>query len=40
MIVTIVYGEQAARTTEIPDSKELQDKARSLARKLAEEFSG
>lgn len=40
VIVTIVYGAQPARTTEVPDSKELQDKAQSLAGKLAEEFSG
>ncbi|MBT2392758.1 DUF3558 domain-containing protein [Streptomyces sp. ISL-1] len=39
VIVTIVYGAQPARTTEVPDSKELQDKAQSLAEKLAEEFS-
>ncbi|TQK52650.1 hypothetical protein FBY35_3093 [Streptomyces sp. SLBN-118] len=39
VIVTLVYGEQPARTTEVPDSKELQEKAQSLARKLAEEFS-
>ncbi|MGI5402126.1 DUF3558 domain-containing protein [Streptomyces sp. CA-135486] len=39
VIVTIVYVEQPARTTEVPDSKELQEKAQSLAGRLAEEFS-
>ncbi|MFF3288398.1 DUF3558 domain-containing protein [Streptomyces sp. NPDC003023] len=38
VIVTIVYGEQPALMSEVPDSKELQDKAQSLARKLAEQF--
>lgn len=39
VIVTIVYVEQPARTTEVPDSKELQEKAQSLAGRLVEEFS-
>lgn len=39
VIVTIVYSEQPARTTEVPDSKELQEKARSLARKLDERIN-
>jgi hypothetical protein len=39
VIVTIEYVEQPARTTEVPDSRELQDKAQSLARKLAEQLS-
>ncbi|MFF3321172.1 DUF3558 domain-containing protein [Streptomyces sp. NPDC002889] len=39
VIVTIVYIEQPARTTEVPDSKELQEKARSLAGGLAEQFN-
>ncbi|MDQ0941565.1 DUF3558 domain-containing protein [Streptomyces sp. V1I1] len=39
VIVTIVYGAQPARTTEVPDSKELQEKAQSLAGRLAEGFS-
>ncbi|MFD4143484.1 DUF3558 domain-containing protein [Streptomyces sp. NPDC058572] len=39
VIVTIVYVEQPARTTEVPDSKELQEKAQSLARGLAEQFN-
>ncbi|MFE6128213.1 DUF3558 domain-containing protein [Streptomyces sp. NPDC056437] len=39
VIVTIVYREQPARTTEVPDSKELQEKAQSLARNLVEQFS-
>ncbi|MER7111307.1 DUF3558 domain-containing protein [Streptomyces sp. NPDC000229] len=36
VIVTIRYGEQPARVTEVPDSKELQEKAQGLARNLAE----
>ncbi|MEU4134378.1 DUF3558 domain-containing protein [Streptomyces wuyuanensis] len=39
VIVTVDYGEQPARVTEIPDSKELQEKAQGLARKLAERFN-
>ncbi|TLQ44416.1 DUF3558 domain-containing protein [Streptomyces marianii] len=39
VIVTVEYGEQPARVTEIPDSRELQEKARGLARKLAERFN-
>ncbi|WP_351234511.1 DUF3558 domain-containing protein [Streptomyces sp. NPDC002133] len=39
VIVTIEYIEQPARTTEIPDSKELQEKAQALARNLAERFN-
>ncbi|RNL72242.1 DUF3558 domain-containing protein [Streptomyces sp. I6] len=39
VIVTVEYGEQPARVTEIPDSEELQEKARGLARKLAERFN-
>ncbi|MEU7282797.1 DUF3558 domain-containing protein [Streptomyces sp. NPDC045431] len=38
VIVTIRYGEQPGRITEVPDSKELQEKAQGLARKLAEKF--
>ncbi|GGU60082.1 DUF3558 domain-containing protein [Streptomyces lavendofoliae] len=38
VIVTIRYGEQPARVTEVPDSKELQEKAQGLARNLAEEL--
>ncbi|OKK05814.1 hypothetical protein AMK26_06750 [Streptomyces sp. CB03234] len=38
VIVTIRYGEQPARVTEVPDSKELQEKAQGLARNLAERF--
>ncbi|WP_405999255.1 DUF3558 domain-containing protein [Streptomyces sp. NBC_00829] len=40
VIVTIVYGEQPARITEIPDSKELQEKSQSLAAKLVDDFIG
>ncbi|MFJ6636975.1 DUF3558 domain-containing protein [Streptomyces sp. NPDC091376] len=39
VIVTVQYGEQPARVTELPDSKELQEKAQGLARKLAERFN-
>ncbi|GAA2504400.1 DUF3558 domain-containing protein [Streptomyces gobitricini] len=38
VIVTIRYGEQPARVTDVPDSKELQEKAQGLARNLAERF--
>ncbi|MEV3991905.1 DUF3558 domain-containing protein [Streptomyces sp. NPDC049837] len=38
VIVTIRYGEQPARVTDVPDSKELQEKAQGLARNLAEKF--
>ncbi|MFC5799358.1 DUF3558 domain-containing protein [Streptomyces formicae] len=39
VIVTVEYVEQPARTTVIPDSKELQEKAQALARNLAERFN-
>ncbi|MFE2019462.1 DUF3558 domain-containing protein [Streptomyces sp. NPDC059499] len=39
VIVTIEYTEQSALVTEVPDSKELQEKAQALARKLAETLS-
>ncbi|MDI3408842.1 DUF3558 domain-containing protein [Streptomyces cavernicola] len=39
VVVTVQYDEQPARGTELPDSKELQDKARELAGRLAEEFA-
>lgn len=39
VIVTVQYTEQPARTTEVPDSRELQEKAQALARKLAETLS-
>lgn len=39
VIVTLVYTEQPTLATEVPDSKELQDKAQSLARRLAEQFT-
>ncbi|WP_405693797.1 DUF3558 domain-containing protein [Streptomyces sp. NBC_01185] len=39
VIVTVEYTEQPARMTEVPDSKELQEKAQALARKLAETLS-
>ncbi|MFE4957783.1 DUF3558 domain-containing protein [Streptomyces sp. NPDC056653] len=39
VIVTVQYTEQPAPSTEIPDSKELQEKAQALARKLVDKFS-
>ncbi|MEV7269989.1 DUF3558 domain-containing protein [Streptomyces bacillaris] len=39
VLVTVRYGEQPTLVTKVPDSKELQEKARSLARKLAEVIS-
>lgn len=38
VIVTIVYAEQPAPSSELPDSKELQEKTRSVAARLAELF--
>ncbi|MCX5312438.1 DUF3558 domain-containing protein [Streptomyces sp. NBC_00154] len=38
VIVTVQYTEQPALSTEIPDSKELQEKAQALARKLVDKF--
>ena len=35
VIVTVEYTEQPALITQVPDSKELQEKARALAQKLA-----
>ncbi|MGX1883669.1 DUF3558 domain-containing protein [Streptomyces sp. NPDC055287] len=39
VIVTVQYSEQPALTTDVPDSKELQEKTQALARRLAEQFS-
>ncbi|MFE4451316.1 DUF3558 domain-containing protein [Streptomyces sp. NPDC056796] len=39
VIVTVRYTEQPARVTEVPDSRELQEKAQALARKLAESLN-
>ncbi|MEW1718386.1 DUF3558 domain-containing protein [Streptomyces sp. NPDC093109] len=39
VIVTVRYTEQPARSSEVPDSAELQDKARSLARKLRDQLN-
>lgn len=39
VIVTVVYTEQPARPADVPDSKELQEKARGLARKLADQLN-
>ncbi|MDC2951471.1 DUF3558 domain-containing protein [Streptomyces heilongjiangensis] len=38
VIVTVEYEEQPATTTDVPDSEEMQDKARNLAELLAEAF--
>ncbi|WP_335937108.1 DUF3558 domain-containing protein [Streptomyces sp. PTD5-9] len=38
VIVTIEYTEQPTTPSAIPDSKELQDRARALARRLVEKF--
>jgi hypothetical protein len=38
VIVTVVYAEQPVPAAEVPDSKELQEKAQSVARRLAELF--
>ncbi|WP_326698135.1 DUF3558 domain-containing protein [Streptomyces sp. NBC_01754] len=39
VIVTVRYTEQTGRVTHVPDSKELQEKAQALARKLSETLS-
>ncbi|WP_409059012.1 DUF3558 domain-containing protein [Streptomyces sp. SYP-A7185] len=39
VVVTVEYDEQPGRRTEIPDSKEMQDKAQELAGKLADGFA-
>ncbi|WNI34170.1 DUF3558 domain-containing protein [Streptomyces sp. ITFR-6] len=39
VIVTIQYTAQPSLSTEIPDSKELQEKAQALGRKLVDSFS-
>ncbi|WNF27672.1 DUF3558 domain-containing protein [Streptomyces sp. C11-1] len=39
VIVTVRYAEQPALVTKVPDSRELQEKAQALARKLAEKLS-
>ncbi|MEU6803235.1 DUF3558 domain-containing protein [Streptomyces neyagawaensis] len=38
VLVTVEYEEQPATTTDVPDSEEMQDKARNLAELLAEAF--
>jgi hypothetical protein len=38
-VVTIEYAEQPSRTTDVPDSKQLQDRALSLAGELARRFT-
>ncbi|MEV5581224.1 DUF3558 domain-containing protein [Streptomyces parvus] len=39
VVVTVRYAEQPALVTQVPDGKELQEKAQALARKLAETLS-
>ncbi|MEV2248658.1 DUF3558 domain-containing protein [Streptomyces sp. NPDC049970] len=39
VIVTVQYTEQPALVTEVPDSRELQEKAQALARNLSETLS-
>ncbi|MEL5956693.1 DUF3558 domain-containing protein [Streptomyces sp. CLV115] len=39
VIVTVEYAEQPSVSTVVPDSKELQERAQALARKLVEKFS-
>ncbi|MEU3187117.1 DUF3558 domain-containing protein [Streptomyces sp. NPDC006923] len=39
VIVTVRYSEQPARPAEVPDSRELQEKARQLARTLADQLN-
>ncbi|MDJ0465604.1 DUF3558 domain-containing protein [Streptomyces sp. H27-C3] len=39
VIVTVRYSAQPALMTTVPDSKELQEKARAVARRLAEQFT-
>ncbi|MFJ9680839.1 DUF3558 domain-containing protein [Streptomyces sp. NPDC101194] len=39
VIVTVAYTEQPTTSTVVPDSKELQDTARTLAQKLVDKFS-
>ncbi|ANW18727.1 hypothetical protein [Streptomyces clavuligerus] len=38
VVATVVYTEHSGRVTDVPDSKELQDRARKLAEDLAGEF--
>ncbi|MFF9041494.1 DUF3558 domain-containing protein [Streptomyces sp. NPDC014892] len=38
VLVTVEYEEQPATTTVVPDSEEMQDRARNLAERLAEAF--
>ncbi|MFE3592996.1 DUF3558 domain-containing protein [Streptomyces niveus] len=38
VVVTVRYAEQPAHPTTVPDSKELQEKARGLARQLADQL--
>ncbi|WP_318197791.1 DUF3558 domain-containing protein [Streptomyces sp. MCL20-2] len=39
VVVTVRYAEQPALVTQVPDGRELQEKAQALARKLAEALS-
>nr|WP_308407779.1 hypothetical protein [Streptomyces somaliensis] len=38
VVVTVRYATQPLRDGEVPDSEEMQEKARGLARRLAERF--
>ncbi len=40
VVVTIEYEEQPAVAGAVPDSKEMQDKARKLAAQLADSLGG
>lgn len=40
VIVTLQYEEQPATVGAVPDSKEMQDKARKLASQLADALAG
>jgi hypothetical protein len=40
VIVTVVYTEQPAHPTDVPNAAELQKKARGLAQKLADQMNG
>lgn len=39
VIVTVTYTQQPTHPDEVPDSKELQDRAQALAKKLVDEFN-
>jgi hypothetical protein len=39
VIVTVTYAQQPTHPDEVPDSKELQDRAQAVAKELADEFN-